>query len=127
MADERRLYQIVEGPPVVLPNEGQLVGAHQRIRYARQTTLFDDPGVHDMAEFFVVRRHRRRGVGEAAARALFDRFPGRWEVRQTRTNQAATRFWVAVIDRYTRGDFTRLDWDDPRWRGPVQRFEARPP
>src|SRR4051812_11997331 len=29
-----------------------------------------------MCEFFVLARHRRRGVGQRAARAIFDRFPG---------------------------------------------------
>src|SRR6476469_4374051 len=35
---------------------------------------------HDMAEFFVMRKYRRGGVGAAAARALFARFPGEWQV-----------------------------------------------
>jgi len=37
---------------------------------------------HDMSEFFVMRRYRRRGVGRRAALALFTRFPGEWQVRQ---------------------------------------------
>src|SRR6185295_7953677 len=46
----------------------------------RGSRLTDDPAVFDMAEFFVVRKHRRRGVGEHAARKIFDRFRGPWEV-----------------------------------------------
>lgn len=52
---------------------------------------------HDMAEFFVLRRHRRSGVGVAAARAVFDRFPGDWQVRQRVWNPAATAFWRRAI------------------------------
>src|SRR5205085_1106212 len=49
-------------------------------------------GVHDMAEFFVMRRYRRQGVGSAAARAAFDAFRGEWEVRQRDEQPDATRF-----------------------------------
>jgi predicted acetyltransferase len=52
---------------------------------------------HDIAEFFVMRKYRRNGVGTQAARALFARFPGAWQVRQIATNPAATRFWRAAI------------------------------
>ena len=52
---------------------------------------------HDMAEFFVLRKYRRTGVGEAAARDLFARFPGDWQVRQLETNPGATAFWRRAI------------------------------
>jgi predicted acetyltransferase len=52
---------------------------------------------HDVAEFFVMRKYRRRGVGRHAATSLFARLPGRWEVRQQLTNQSATAFWRSVI------------------------------
>jgi predicted acetyltransferase len=51
----------------------------------------------DIAEFFVMRKYRGRGVGARAAASLFDRFPGRWTVRQQRTNPAATAFWRKAI------------------------------
>lgn len=69
---------------------------------------------HDMAEFFVMRKYRRAGVGFAAARALFARFPGAWQVRQMRANADATAFWrraipVAFVEEAIEA-------------GPVQRF-----
>lgn len=51
----------------------------------------------DMAEFFVLRRYRRLGIGQAAARAVLALFPGHWEVRQVRANPDASAFWRAVI------------------------------
>ena len=36
---------------------------------------------HDMAEFFVLRKYRRGGVGTEAARAVFAGFPGVWQTR----------------------------------------------
>ena len=69
---------------------------------------------HDMAEFFVMRKYRRSGVGRAAARELFARFPGAWQVRQERTNPAATRFWHTAIPVAFEEGTTET--------GPVQRF-----
>ena len=60
----------------------------------------------------------------AAARA-FDLFPRRWEVRQTARNVAATAFWRTTIARYTDGRFEEVLFDDERWHGPVQSFDAR--
>jgi predicted acetyltransferase len=52
---------------------------------------------NDMAEFFILRKYRRGGVGRAAAVEVLRRFPGRWTVRQQLTNPNATTFWRAVI------------------------------
>ena len=87
-----------------------------------RSRLSGDEDVRDMAELFVARTVRRRGVGSAAARALFDRFGGRWEVRQTASNHAALAFWRAVIADYTGGAFTESFLETDRWHGPVQTF-----
>src|SRR3954451_14348288 len=47
----------------------------------RGSPATDDPEVFDVAEFFVIRSHRRSGVGRRAAILLLDRLPGRWIVR----------------------------------------------
>jgi predicted acetyltransferase len=86
--------------------------------------LTGEAGVFDMAELFVMRRHRRRGVGEQVASWLFDRFAGPWEVREKAENQAAAAFWRRIIGRYTDGQFEEMLLDDERWRGPVQRFDS---
>ena len=78
----------------------------------------------DMAEFFVLRKHRRAGVGREAARVLFAGHPGTWEVRQRSENVEATSFWRQVIGAYTGGRYTEVMVDDERWRGPVQRFTS---
>jgi predicted acetyltransferase len=52
---------------------------------------------HDMAEFFVMRNHRRSGLGRDAAHEVLRRFPGRWTVRQQLTNPAAIAFWRVAI------------------------------
>ncbi|MGE0326018.1 MAG: GNAT family N-acetyltransferase [Polyangiaceae bacterium] len=87
-----------------------------------QSRLTGEVGVYDMAEFFVLRRYRRQGVGYAAACAVFDTFRGPWEVRQRSENVDATRFWRTIIDRYTSGAYTEVRHDEPGWSGVVQRF-----
>ena len=69
---------------------------------------------HDMAEFFVMRKYRRGGVGTDAARAIFKRFPGAWQVREEEANVDAIHFWRHAIP---------VSFDEGRWdNGPVQRF-----
>jgi len=59
-----------------------------------------------VAEFLVLRKFRRGGYGEAMARALFDRYPGRWHILQVPKNTAAQRFWRRVIGAYSGGRYT---------------------
>jgi len=58
-----------------------------------------------MAEFFIARGMRRRGVGRSAVRLILDRFAGRWEILEYSRNPAAVSFWRGVVAAYTRGDF----------------------
>jgi len=76
-----------------------------------------------IAEFFVMRKYRRQGVGRAAAFQVFDRFPGRWEVAEITSNVGAQAFWRKVIGEYTGGDFAETVLDDESWHGPVQSFD----
>jgi predicted acetyltransferase len=77
-----------------------------------------------MDQFFVMRTFRKRRVGDRAAAALFDRFPGTWEIAQIERNVPAQAFWRSVIDRYTDGDFDEVHMSDARWHGPVQYFRT---
>jgi predicted acetyltransferase len=70
-------------------HDGQLSG------FAMTRTLPD--GASEVAEFFVVRAHRRAGVGRRAAAALLGRHPGRWEVTCDLANVGASRFWPEVV------------------------------
>jgi predicted acetyltransferase len=57
-------------------------------------------GVWDMAEFFVLRAYRRRGVGTEAAHEVCRRFPGRWDVRVMEANVAGQHFWTRAISMF---------------------------
>ena len=60
----------------------------------------------EMTEFFVLRTYRRRGIGTRVARALFARFPGRWELSVLTWNLTARPFWRRVIRRIAIGRIT---------------------
>lgn len=86
--------------PFFIKVAGRVVGF---VLVTRGSPASDDPEVFDVAEFFVLRRHRRSGVGRRAALLLWDRFPGRWIVRVSEGNRGAILFWAGVIDEYTKG------------------------
>ena len=94
----------------------------------RGSPLSDDPDVFDVAEFFVLRRFRRSGVGRQAARLLWQRLPGRWIVRASHGSPGAVPFWARVIAEYSAGtatDVTRAGvphaWQVFSFQSPVPR------
>jgi predicted acetyltransferase len=81
------------------------------------------PMDHNMAEFFIVRKHRRGGVGTAAARQVISLYPGQWEVAVARRNVAALPFWRQAISGHPQAaDIVELDLDSATWNGPLFRF-----
>ncbi|MDE2305010.1 MAG: GNAT family N-acetyltransferase [Gammaproteobacteria bacterium] len=75
-----------------------------------------------MSEFFVRGAHRRQGIGSYAARLIFDRFAGEWEIVEYQRNPGSVRFWRRVLTEYCRGDFTERS----RHGEIRQRFRSRP-
>jgi len=90
----------------------------------RHQSYFDEGETWLMDEFFVMRKYRRREVGQHVAHALFARFPGRWEISQWPTNLPSQAFWHSVIGRYTESRFVEAFRDTPQIRGLVQAFDS---
>jgi predicted acetyltransferase len=89
----------------------------------RDGAYFAGDGTRDISEFFILRRHRRRGIGTEVARRVFDQFPGKWEVTQLTRNVEAQAFWRRVIGQYTSGRYD--EGPRPDGRGVMQRFDNR--
>jgi len=66
--------------------------------------------VHDLSEFYVLPAMRRRGIGSAAAAAVFGSFPGSWEVRAFDRSPGAIAFWTSAITAHTSGAFATVPW-----------------
>ena len=78
----------------------------------------------NLAEFFILRKYRGRGVGRRAAESIFSRHPGSWEVAVARKNAHAREFWRKTITRSSQcSQFQQLDLQDERWNGPIFRFD----
>lgn len=108
--------------PFIVRVDGKLAGF---VLVSRHTLVVPDG--HAISEFFILRKYRRRGIGQQVAFGVFDRFPGPWEVREIAANVPAQRFWRRVIDRYTAGAFTETRLASEAWDGPVQTFVAPAP
>lgn len=76
-----------------------------------------------MSQFFVMKKYRRQGLGQAAAVQVFDQVRGRWEVGQMPKNLPAQAFWRRVIGGYTGGRFAEHRLSDERWDGVLQCFD----
>jgi predicted acetyltransferase len=72
----------------------------------------------------VLRGCRGQGVGTAAAAALFDAFPGRWELATPAANIPATAFWRSVSQHYTGGAYEEVWATYEDWRGTIESFSS---
>ncbi len=61
---------------------------------------------YNIAEFFIVRKFRGKGVARFAARNIFQRFRGNWEVMAIARNAPAIQFWKKTINEYVQGHYT---------------------
>lgn len=67
---------------------------------------------YNIAEFFVMKKYRKKGVGRVAAIKIFNMFHGSWEISYWTNNLPAQNFWNKVISEYTNGKystFTAMD------------------
>ncbi len=59
-----------------------------------------------IAEFFILRKYRRKGFGRMVAKEIFNLHRGIWEIFQMEANKAAQVFWKEIIAEYTKGLYT---------------------
>lgn len=95
------LYWLEEGRhPFFVTVDGHYAGfvlVNQHFDY------LDDPEGHKIAEFFILRKYRKQGLGATVARRVFELFPGKWEVSVILKNPDGMKFWETVIQAYTLG------------------------
>jgi predicted acetyltransferase len=91
----------------------------------RGSEISGDANLWDMAEFFILRGYRKRGIGTEAAHQVWKQFPGLWEVRVMESNSQALRFWGNAISKFTGETIrpTRIERGSGRWR--LFSFESR--
>jgi predicted acetyltransferase len=85
--------------PFLIRVEGKLAGL---ALVKRGSEVSGNEAAWDMAEFFVLRGCRRRGVGRLAAQEVWRLLPGLWEVRVMQSNSSARAFWERTISEFVR-------------------------
>ncbi len=109
--------------PLLIRVDGRLAG----FALVNRVGHLGRPLDRNMAEFFVARKHRRAGVGLAAAHLILERWPGVWEIGVARRNMAALAFWRRVVrDCPGRVGVEELDLATPAWDGALFRLETAP-
>ena len=83
--------------PFLVKVNGKMAGL---VLVKRGSEISANGMIWDMAEFFVVRAYRRRGIGANIARQVWRRFPGLWEVRVMESNHSAHQFWERTISAF---------------------------
>ncbi len=78
--------------------------------------------VNTIAEFFVLKKYRQGGIGEFAARWIFDQFKGHWEIEELSSNLPAQTFWRKIVNRYTHGDFREVTFENKHYQAIIQTF-----
>lgn len=105
--------------PLLIRVGGRLAGFALVNAYAHSGRSLD----RAMAEFFIVRKHRRGGVGLTAAQQVFGRYPGLWEAAVARRNTGALAFWRRAAATHPQvGEIEELDLASEAWNGPILRF-----
>lgn len=78
---------------------------------------------YSIAEFFILKKYRRKSIGKRAAFEIFNTFYGEWKIGQIESNIPAYRFWVNTISDYTNGNFNEIR--EECWDGPIQIFMSK--
>lgn len=76
----------------------------------RGSQISGDENVWDMTEFFIVRGYRRLGIGREVAHGVWQKFPGKWEVRVINRNEKAVEFWRRAISEYVGKDIDPISY-----------------
>jgi predicted acetyltransferase len=87
--------------PYIIKKDGQYIG-FALVSYIES----GERNYFSIAEFFIMRKNRRKGVGRDVARYIFNLHKGPWEVYQKESNKPAQLFWNKVIREYSNGQFS---------------------
>ena len=90
--------------------DGKLAGFVMVHKYPETGDPISD---HVIYEFFVMYKYRRTGVGRQAFFQVLDKHKGQWCVGFHPKNITSARFWPAVIDEYTGGQYQSV-YDNPK-------------
>ncbi len=83
--------------PFLIYVDGKIAGL---VLVQQGSPIEDDPQIWDIAEFFILRKYRKQGIGTNIAHLVWQQFAGRWQVRVLQGNTMARAFWVHAIEKF---------------------------
>ena len=98
--------------PYLLTVDGRLAG------FCLIRTLDAADLTFEVAEFFIARKYRRRGIGSILIKRMFELHKGRWAINTPIKNLKAQCFWRKAVADASAGDYKeylseggrRLEW-----------------
>ncbi|MDQ6420454.1 GNAT family N-acetyltransferase [Paenibacillus sp. LHD-117] len=68
------------------------------------TIAGDSVSKFSIAEFFIMKKYRRQGIGKVVANKVFEMFKGNWSIAWLEKNVPAKSFWTRIISEYSEGN-----------------------
>jgi predicted acetyltransferase len=100
-------YWVEDGRfPFLVRIDGSLAG----LVFIRSENLQTNPR-YGVAEFFIMRKYRRHGIGTTVMRDVVERFPGQWSLAVDLRNAAGLPFWRKVVGAITDGHYVERPGD----------------
>ena len=85
-----------ERTALFLYDDETLIGFAMLNQYSCLGNIID----HAIAEFTIFPPYRKKHLGLEAVRKIFAQYPGRWEIKYSKENQAAESFWTKAVQPY---------------------------
>lgn len=82
-----------------------------------------------LAEFFVVAKYQKQGIGVQVASLLWKTIPAEWQLTVIPENREALSFWRRTISTFTSGNYTEevkeVDYDKNQTRRYILSFDSK--
>jgi predicted acetyltransferase len=114
--DLKKYWETGSGFPFLICHQNELAG------FAIVDNKGSDASInYNMAQFFILRKFKNKGLGQYVAHQLFNRFKGTWEVMVMPDNIGAYQFWKKVISKYD-SDYQSYDRAVPHFNNKIWRI-----
>jgi predicted acetyltransferase len=80
--------------PYLVYVDGKLAGL---VVIQKGSPITDDREIYDVAEFFIMRKYKRKKIGSSVAFKIWEMFKGHWQVRVLVENKIACSFWSNTV------------------------------
>lgn len=98
--DFKKYWQTDDAFPFIIRYENEIAG------FVIIDKKGSDPSIDfNVAQFFILRKFKSKGIGKYVAHQCFDKFKGVWEVMIIPGNTGAYNFWKSIVNTYTEGDY----------------------